>query len=641
MTAAETRNPLLESALSYARMGWPVFPAHSVDSKGECSCGERDCNSKGKHPRTTRGLTDATTDLATVAGWWTRWPSANIGVRTGRVGDRYLVALDVDPRHEGDDSLADLESRCGRLPPTLRALTGGGGEHILFWSREEIRSSVSVLGRGIDVRGEGGYIIGAESVHASGRRYAWDSGHHPSEATLAELPEWVSTSLAKRRPKRREDAPPPSYLHGGRNSALTSLAGSMRDRGMGAAAIEAALMLENEEKCAPPLDPKEVQRIVSSVCRYAPKNSPETGPVMRALRSLEERVRELVGLGPVVRLETGIKTLDASCRGGLPFRRLVVLGGAPGAGKTSLATWLGWKWAKTGVPVVVLAVDEGPEGTLMRIAQMEGISANRIEERDAEVLEALAQRVSSVPLTVVGEDDEGSTVEAAAALLAQKAEGQPAVLIVDSLQTVRCEGHDGKQSPKDRVDTVVRALKAVREKYGFMVVTTCELARGAYRSRNVAETINDLAAFKESGSIEYAAQTALVLRSVPEESQLIDVSVPKNRAYKRDFFRLRMDALTCGFAEIDAQKEDIGNVPALERFQKVRRNVFRACAKDTELGTPDKIALATGGRRSDVLKVVKALIEDGDLVLVGDGYRPRKLDASQRSRNVPGTHTEP
>ena len=139
---------------------------------------------------------------------------------------------------------------------------------------------------------------------------------------------------------------------------------------------------------------------------------------------------------------------------------------------------------------------------------------------------------------LVDGDDLAGSVERIAELLAVRAAGKPAVLVVDSLQTVRAIGTDTAGSPRERVDAVVRALKSMRDRHGFLVVATCELARGAYRSKALAEQINDLAAFKESGGIEYAAQTALVLRSVPDEPALVDVAVPKNRAYRKDAFRL-------------------------------------------------------------------------------------------------------
>jgi putative DNA primase/helicase len=59
-------------------------------------------------------------------------------------------------------------------------------------------------------------------------------------------------------------------MMGQRNNTLTSLAGTMRRRGMGAEEIEAALFVTNNKRCDPPLPEDEVMTIVASVCRYKP-----------------------------------------------------------------------------------------------------------------------------------------------------------------------------------------------------------------------------------------------------------------------------------------------------------------------------------------------------------------------------------
>ncbi|HYO90339.1 MAG TPA: bifunctional DNA primase/polymerase, partial [Pyrinomonadaceae bacterium] len=95
----------LTAALAYARRGWAVCPLHNPDTERACSCAAgQECRSPGKHPRTRRGLKDATTDEAQVRAWWRKWPHANIGLAMGKASG--LVALDVDPRAGGDVSLA-------------------------------------------------------------------------------------------------------------------------------------------------------------------------------------------------------------------------------------------------------------------------------------------------------------------------------------------------------------------------------------------------------------------------------------------------------------------------------------------------------------------------------------------------------
>lgn len=171
-------------ALEYAAQGRPVFPCHTPAEAG-CSCGRTDCSSPGKHPRTRRGLRDASTDPEIVETWWRRWPSANVGVLTGRPSG--LVVIDIDPRHGGAESMRRLVDEHGQLPQGPRVQTGSGGWHLFFASRDrEVRNSVNRVGPGIDVRGEGGYVIAPPSVHPCGGRYVWTRG-----GEAPEMPEWL------------------------------------------------------------------------------------------------------------------------------------------------------------------------------------------------------------------------------------------------------------------------------------------------------------------------------------------------------------------------------------------------------------------------------------------------------------------
>lgn len=293
----------------------------------------------------------------------------------------------------------------------------------------------------------------------------------------------------------------------------------------------------------------------------------------KPLLRLVDIARTMANADKVQRLATGFETLDASCRGGLPWPRLVVLGGAPGACKTSVAAAMAHNYAKMGIPVAVMAADEGPEGLVMRIAQREMFSVGKLEdgEGDERALEwhhALAV-LDALPIFVGDSDDEATTVEGVAAKLFEISQGKPAVLLVDSIQTVACDAGDAGGEPRHRVDSVVRALKRVTSKYKLLVIATCELARGSYRSKDAAAQINDLAAFKESGSIEYAAQTALILRSVAGEGDLFDVAVPKNRGLKKTPFRLELDRARMAFREVpiedEAEVDDLRYQPGSKR----------------------------------------------------------------------------
>ena len=250
---------ILDAALKLATLGWLVFPcATAVASDPE----------SGKRPLSAKGLLDATTDQAQIRAWWAQWPSANIGVATGRASGFWV--LDCDPRHGGEESLRAIEAAHGAIPNTPLSLTGGGGSHYLFSMPPDgdVRNSASRLAPGLDVRGAGGYVIVPPSRHSSGRVYTWDAEAHPEDLPIAAAPPWL-LDLVRQRPQPAQPLEA-EIGEGRRNEILTSLGGSMRRRGASVAAIEAALSIENRDRCRPPLHENEVRQIAASVSKYAP-----------------------------------------------------------------------------------------------------------------------------------------------------------------------------------------------------------------------------------------------------------------------------------------------------------------------------------------------------------------------------------
>lgn len=173
---------MLQSALAYASFGWAVFPVHSIRS-GRCTCGKSDCGSPGKHPLTRHGFRDASTDPATVADWWRKHPWANIAIATGEVSGRLMV-IDLDSKpEEGIDGEETWRNLAKDIPATVEVLTGGGGRHLYFAYPDDIdlKSGTGVLGPGVDLRADGGYVLAPPSLHASGRRYEWEVSSDPIE----------------------------------------------------------------------------------------------------------------------------------------------------------------------------------------------------------------------------------------------------------------------------------------------------------------------------------------------------------------------------------------------------------------------------------------------------------------------------
>jgi hypothetical protein len=131
-----------------------------------------------KRPATAHGLKDATTDPDQIRAWWSRTPDANIGIPTGAVSG--LVVIDVDNGQEGDLSLAKLEADHGPMPTTLVVVTPGDredgkapGRHIYVrHPGGKVKNSAGKLGPGLDVRGDGGYVVAPPSRRRGGHYLA-------------------------------------------------------------------------------------------------------------------------------------------------------------------------------------------------------------------------------------------------------------------------------------------------------------------------------------------------------------------------------------------------------------------------------------------------------------------------------------
>ena len=163
---------LLSAALAYAARGWAVHP----------------CNGQ-KRPRTDHGVKDATTDAAQIKRWWARWPRATIGVACGPSG---LVAIDCDVKNPPIDGIKNFEALGIDTTGALVATTPTGGMHFIFTDTTggKIGNSGGKLAEGVDIRGNGGYIIAPPSISDAGaytQMGDWSQEPAPLPGALAAL----------------------------------------------------------------------------------------------------------------------------------------------------------------------------------------------------------------------------------------------------------------------------------------------------------------------------------------------------------------------------------------------------------------------------------------------------------------------
>jgi len=219
----------LDAALAYAQQGLPVFPLWPVRA-GQCACGVTDCKNAGKHPIATlapQGLKNATVDPTVITTWWTRWPDANIA---GRLGNGVAVVLDVDPRHGGNESLAELIAENGSLPKGPVTLTGGGGKHYWFKHPGGVAPIAHGFRPGLDFQGDNTYVLLPPSSHRSGNEYRWETplGTVP----LPMVPAWLFSAADRptRSTKRFEAGADGRIPHGQHNDFIVQTAASFASR---------------------------------------------------------------------------------------------------------------------------------------------------------------------------------------------------------------------------------------------------------------------------------------------------------------------------------------------------------------------------------------------------------------------------
>jgi hypothetical protein len=292
----------MSKAFKYAlmmveKLSWHVVPLHSwVQGKTRwgCSCGKVDCQAPGKHPIPQNGLNGSSNNPDDIRAWWAKWPFANVGVRTGAING--IVVLDIDPRSGGDDSLAQLLAVHGQLPDTTEVLTGGGGRHIYFkHPGGNVRNSAGKLGPGLDIRGDGGYVVGPGSLHQSGGDYGFEASSTPSECGFADLPGWMLEVLIQatmRKLGERDDEGRIIIPEGYRNHYMASLAGTLHKRGCSPRAILACLSAENQERCIPPVAEDELRKVVWSITSYTGGNPLEWVRFIERMPHVAQRLEQ-------------------------------------------------------------------------------------------------------------------------------------------------------------------------------------------------------------------------------------------------------------------------------------------------------------------------------------------------------------
>jgi len=323
---------MIKDALSLARDGWRVFP----------------CVPNDKAPLVPRGVSESTTNIDQIQLWWNRWPSANIGLATGRG----VVVIDVDTR---EGALATYKALL-REVNTYTVRTGKGGLHLYYKYDEKltIRNKVNLF-PGIDVRADGGYVLVPPSQTNALYKIETDMDLQP-------LPKHLLEQLINK-PEKKVAIIQNNVLEGGRNDYIMRAASAMLNKGLDKEAVVEACLIENTKKCSPPLEDDEIEAIVDSVSRYAPNNVIQLSKTnyIKAFELFNPMCLYLQNKDKVQGEPTGFKEIDGMLGGGKRTGELTVWHAEAKTGKNAFWHKLMHIWLTKGIPIGYASRELSPE----------------------------------------------------------------------------------------------------------------------------------------------------------------------------------------------------------------------------------------------------------------------------------------
>ena len=437
-----TASDLPRHARALALSGFKVFPLIPGD----------------KRPLITKWQEQATNRLDQVLNWWSVTPSANIGIATGDG----LTVIDIDTKDhnggngaDGAKSLEEIELIYGDLNPTLTVQTWSGGKH-LYYQTDAPQSNKVALWPGIDIRGDGVYIVAPGSI-IQGRPYRIIGDTfkvEPGNDAVKELLKEESTYT-------NGSEPPPGTSdklipQGQRTDYLIKQCGILCDGTRSKETIKQLIAVINNTQLETPLTDRELEREVYPCIDRFKACTPKAVS--------NEQMAIAKGVNLVSFQDLNYKTVDWLIPGYIPKGCITILGGDGGQGKTAL-------WCN-----LVSAISCGNESILSRLALVnsKGISLVFSGEDDPESV--LKKRLrdynadESKIYTLKLDDSALASITIGGELLPMLIEQyRPLLVVLDPIQQFI---KDIDMSKRNDVRRTLQTLSSLGKKYGtsFLLV---------------------------------------------------------------------------------------------------------------------------------------------------------------------------
>ena len=502
-----------DEALSYQSRGWSVIP---LRFSGDTENRKKPLLDEWDPYKTTPATKEQ------VESWWTKWPKANVGIIMGQVSG--MIAVDMDGPHG-----VELLKRANVSVPKTATVGTGAGFHAYYKHPgypvpNRARLLEGPNKSGVDIRGDGGYVVAPPSVHGSGRVYRWVV---PLEDGVAELPSDLAALIT------RKVLPNEPHTDGWLDSAMRGVPEGQRDDTAARIAgywlrlvgIDDCLRIMRTfaESCTPPMAERELRKTVESVARIErARQEAEQGKdfghigIVDAAPWLEEVEHDEGRKGVAVQVPGFLSV------GGLVPGDMVTLAGRPGMGKSTLACQLSVEAGIKGkIPTLIVSTE-------MTRRQWGAWMAAYLTESTTETLsrplrEWARKEWLASPISIA---DPGIVSMKEIRALAESRIGIK-LLIVDHIGRV---GGGRRDSRVLEVGDVARGLKSLAKDLQCTVVSLCQMNRRIEGSEDKQPRLDDL---RESGELEQESDSVLFLWTEDRDKSKaflpMTMSLAKNR----------------------------------------------------------------------------------------------------------------